>query len=131
MQRGVLNSRESRVYRKRKSPGSTGYLESEGEIPASDGGSVSPGNVTGKRWSSGSGSSGGEGGGQALCGYLQPRVAGGEKWRQKPLAGQSPMAPPSLTRSSSLMKTCVHKTGCGTLNFQGKGAWGATGTELR
>ena len=66
--------------RRRKPPGSTGHFESEGVIPAPDEGSVSPGNASEKRWPVGSEYSVGEGGGQALCGHLQPRAAGAEKW---------------------------------------------------
>ena len=69
----------------------------------------------GHLWSGVPESSGGEAGGQALCGHLQPRVAGGEKRLQKPLASQGPVARPSLTRSSGLIKTCVQETGCGTI----------------
>jgi transposase InsO family protein len=59
-------------------------------------------------------SSGGEGGGQALCGHLQPRVASGGNRLQKPLAGWGPVARPSLTRKGGLIKACVQKTGCDT-----------------
>lgn len=35
---------------------------------------------------------------------------------KKPLAGQGPVARPSLSRSGGLIKTWVQKTGCGTVN---------------
>jgi transposase InsO family protein len=40
---------------------------------------------------------------------LQPRLAGGEKRLQYSLADQDPVAPPSLPRSSGLIKTWAKK----------------------
>jgi hypothetical protein len=51
----------------------------------------------------------GERGGPALCGHLQPGVAGGKKWLQKPQPGQGSMAHPGLTRQGGLKKLVSKK----------------------